>query len=270
MLRDYDVGPTWWRWAGFPTPDEWQALWAFIAVVGTGAAVLLAYLAYKVAKKQLKELIASNRELARSNNQLEASNLELLRPRVVVYYELRRLEARDPRNSYVQAVDLIVENIGNSEALDIRLKIAPYPESEPFKSQWQQELFTGKTNIPQLMPGQRKRYLLKDDLPRRPSLFEQAFIKAQHSVSVTYVGPGENAAVASEKHLHRWEVVFEIDIEASKHELVAPDALVRISKDIQQLGYVLKKSAYVLSSDDSVEERARSVGARPRRRRLGP
>ncbi len=103
----------WWRFDGFPTADEWQAVCSFEAVI---VAVVLLMFAWK----QLEDLAESNRGLANSNELLAESNRVLSRPTVLAQFESERVPKRNYTNQEnANTVFITVENLGVSPALAV-------------------------------------------------------------------------------------------------------------------------------------------------------
>lgn len=216
----------WWRWDGWPTAGEWQAVWAFAAVA---SAVLLLYVAWR----QLSGLAESNHQLAESNRLLTESNKALSRPVVSVEYSLERHASRDYTNSQNESTAFVlVRNVGTTPARDITLKVDP-----PFEStsdaisadalHFLNEMFSGDRTIRMLAPGHSLKYVLdsakeavgNDELP------------PEYTVKAVYQD------LAQTEH---FEDVFVLQMSPWAMSVAEVDPMKRISKDIQFISQSLR------------------------------
>lgn len=133
----------WWHISGWPTADEWQAIWTFVGVLVAGGAAFVA----------LRQLGAHHK-----------SQLEQSRPYVIVDFVFRS-----------QLLMIEVKNIGQSPAEDIKLDWSIEPKTTEAKRSdvLKRNLVDG--TIPFLAPGRSIKYAVDPaakffnaaDLPRR-------------------------------------------------------------------------------------------------------
>ncbi|WP_156172610.1 hypothetical protein, partial [Microbacterium sp. Ag1] len=172
----------WWRFESMPTADEWQALF--------GATVLVA-LAF--AWFQIRQVESSNRQLIRANDLARDANLELSRPRVLVFLDADR-QVRKERSADTEGVmHIAVKNIGSSPALNVRLSVdVPFQSMEEFfiTGMMDQHLdginaiFDGSVSFPSLRPNSNSYVWF---LGRLPQLFDApANVARRYEVTATY------------------------------------------------------------------------------------
>lgn len=112
----------WWRVDGWPTADEWQALWAFATLV---VAVVAAWLALRQYRSSV------------------GSQLEQARPYVIVDFSFEG----------GAAILLEVKNVGLTAARNIRFEWSPLPVAEDEVAQAAIDRTLVRDGIPFLAPG---------------------------------------------------------------------------------------------------------------------
>ena len=145
----------WWRWEGWPTAEEWQAVWAFATVVVAAVAAALALRQYRASVR---------------------SQVEQARPFITVDFAFR------PGNQSLVMFE--VKNSGLTAAEDIRLDWSDPPRAATADDQPIIDRLLVKEGIPSLAPGKSIRlyvgYFSEDLTPRR------------YRVKATYRGSGDN------------------------------------------------------------------------------
>lgn len=215
----------WWQFeGGFPTPEEWQAFWAGMAAVAGLVTVGISFLtlltalgAVWYARRQLRELVSSNREL-------EASNIELSRSKVSVRLDFYRQELADHRASFISGLNLIVENVGRSPAVDIHLLFQPVPSAHPLPPMVR-EILSGSRRIATLMPRQQIVYRL-EDFPQGTRYEPEDLAHHNYEVAVGYIDKASRRSFGDH---------FSLSIEPLLFARQSPDPLARIAKDLQAL-----------------------------------
>lgn len=216
----------WWRIDGWPTAEEWQAWWGFAAVV---VAAILLYVAWK----QLSGLAESNKQLTRSNTLLTESNRAMSRPVVVVEYEFEKHASRDYTNTQNESsVYVLVRNVGSSPARDVTLTVSPEFQRASATvgaktTEFLNELFSGRTSIKMLAPGQKLRYVLDS---AREALASKT-LPSEYEVTARY-SDLERADTFSDSFV----------LQMSPWGMTIPEVapLKRISKDIQFVSQSLR------------------------------
>lgn len=155
----------WWRWSGWPTADEWQAVWGLVTVIVAVVAAVVALRHY---------------------NSSVSSELEQARPFVVVDFLFK--------GAVYACIE--VSNVGRTGARDIKFEWSDRPIAENDRAQGVIDRSLVDGGIPFLAPGRSIVYMLNvfdgdesESLPRR---FE---------VNATYSGSGDAALWTSESVL---------------------------------------------------------------------
>ena len=242
----------WWRFEGWPSAEEWQALWALLSAIL--AAILLV-----IAWRQLNGLSVSNRSLAESNTLLAESNRALSRPTMVVQFEFERVAMRNYTNQVnASNVFVVVENVGASPAVDVRLEVEPLFQATSQKLTTEglralNALFDGSTPIRMIAPRQRLKYILDSakhalgdpDLPK------------EYVVSVTYSDIEGSMGYAER---------FVLQMSPWGMSVAEVDPAKQLSKDVQFISENLRASHRGLSSIESaVRERGKELNTQRKR-----
>jgi len=222
----------WWRIDGWPTAEEWQALWSFMAAAF--AAVLLV-----IAWRQLTGLAVSNRGLAESNNLLAESNRALSRPAIVVRLEFERVAARNYTNTAnLSNVFVVVENVGASPAIDVALQVTPAFEGTGKKLSDEglealNSLFNGSAPIRMIAPNQRLKYILDSakDAMQDPAL------PTEYVVTATYTDIEESTSYSEP---------FVLQMSPWGMSVAEVDPAKQLSRDIQFISENLRSSQHGL------------------------
>lgn len=240
----------WWNIAGWPTAEEWQAFWAFIAVIAAVVTALAAILAVWIARSQLGELIASNRELKAANDAAAAANknaaaaneaaaaanklaaeasLRSVRPFVSVDFEVRKHEHRNANGPLVASVWVRVTNSGRSPARDVCLSVEPAMAVEDQAiADRLAELFNGKPNLPLLNPGRSMAFMFA----KAPEVFSTPIADTVFTISAKY---------SSLDSAYDFSEDFPLTLSVHGPALLETNGLRRISKDIQALTEMLRR-----------------------------
>jgi hypothetical protein len=141
----------WWRWPGWPLPDEWTAWWTFMLVLVSAAAAIIAYVQYRSARA----------------------------PYVVVYLR--------PEPENISWAQLIMVNYGRTVAFAVRLRFDPpflrawYQSDEPTDTLGETALLTrGLVALPPNEP-----YAFRLDVYRQRKVSDQP-LPSRFDVSVIY------------------------------------------------------------------------------------
>ena len=223
----------WWRIDGWPSAEEWQAVWALGAVLATIGLLAVAYF-------QLRGLAEANKLLAESNRALTSSNKALVRPYVIVDFGHKVHPNRDPRAPVRISLTLEVRNIGRTMAQGLRIRTTPELQSSltiidknkaasEEKLKGLRKIFGGKTIIRNLAPKRTLVYMLD----RLPEAMGEKGLPDGYDVEVTY----------SDMSGDTFSETYRIDFEGWKESLSNNDKLERISKDVQAINETLKSIA---------------------------
>lgn len=218
----------WWRFDGWPTAGEWQAVWAL-------AAALLAGLLLFIAWKQLHGLSESNRRLAESNTLLAESNRALSRPTIVVEFAFERTAWRNYTSSSNEStVFVVVQNVGASPAIDVTLHVSPVFEATDKKLtelglDALNELFAGGTPIRMIAPGQKLKYILDS----AKDAMQDAALPAEYTVAAVYTDIERTGNYAEE---------FILQMSPWGMSVAEVDPAKQISKDIQFISENLRSA----------------------------
>lgn len=217
---------SWWRFDGMPTPEEWSALF------GASALVALAFAWY-----QIRQVDQSNRELIASNEVARQVNVELVRPRVQVTFDSRRIARKERGAPLAGTVFLAVENIGTSPALDVRLSFnTPFTALEEHFNPGMMALqmskinsvFDGTVSFETLNPG--KKYIWS--VGKAPEFFdEDNALPRKWEVKAEYRG-------TTTRQAFRETLILDRDLE--RHLQFPIDPLERIGKDLENIGKELE------------------------------
>lgn len=208
----------WWRFDWMPSPDEWSAIGAVVGGFGTFVAAVFALLALRVARGQLIAAVESN--------------IEVSRPSIVVELVPDRMEMTDYRQSFLNRLTIVIENVGGSPARNIRFSTSPELDRDPMSPSLRY-LLTGATAIP-LLPQRRAIRHQLDQVRKNSRSFTAEQLDIDVVISVTYT----NMSGSQE-----WSEAFPIHLKSLEHALVAPDPLKRISKDLLLISESLGKVA---------------------------
>lgn len=157
----------WWRSEGWPTAEEWQAVWGLATFVVAVVAAIFALVQYRASVR---------------------SGLEQARPYVIVDFHFLT------RGRYA----IEVKNTGLTGASDIRFSWSDPPRAEnpPQQAAIDQSLVNG--SIPFLAPGRALRFLV--------GTFEERTEQRRYHVTATYEGSGEGKTWTSSStlDLNQW------------------------------------------------------------------
>lgn len=221
----------WWRAEGWPTAEEWTALWAFAAVVLTA---LLLWVAWR----QLAGLAASNSGLAESNRLLAESNRALSRPSIVVEFAFEKVPWRNyTQTSNVSTVFVVVKNVGASPAMNVRMSVSPAFEATdkkitPEVLAFLNARFDGQSVVRMIAPAQRLKYILdsakdavgNEDLP------------GEYTITAVYEDlEGSTFGERFVLQMSPWAI-----------SVAETDPLRQLSKDVQFISENLRSSSYGL------------------------
>lgn len=218
----------WWRFDGWPTAGEWQAVWAF-------AAAMLAALLLYIAWKQLHGLSESNKRLAESNTLLAESNRALSRPTIVVEFAFERVAWRNYTSSSNEStVFVVVQNVGASPAIDVNLHVSPMFEATEKKLtvlglEALNELFAGRTPIRMIAPGQKLKYVLDS----AKDAMRDVNLPAEYTVVATYTDIERAGSYAEQ---------FVLQMSPWGMSVAEVDSVKQISKDIQFISENLRSA----------------------------
>lgn len=239
--------------------------WAAMQGIGTVIAAVAAIVALLIAGSQLRQLIASNRLLAASNDTMAESNIALTRPYVVVDYEFRPSVTRSGGTSG-SSVFVVIRNDGRTPAHNIRMAAdRPFvPISEPDQEGWRKSIedlnriTNGNSVLRSLTSTRPLKYYLDDE-----TIFGITDEPAPAwSVDVTYED-GEGRLFHESFHL---------DVEPWRRSIAIADPLIQAGKYIDAVAHQVRdvnRSIRDKTSTINVEQRistARGSGQRNRRR----
>lgn len=225
------VGP-WWRFDGAPTAEEWSALGSMLGGAGTIIAAIAAILALRIAAQQLKHLIGSN-------NMVASTNREASRPIVVVRLVPKRLETEDYRSAFIQRFTIVIENVGRSSAVNVKMPATPMPTNEAM-SPALRGLLAGTTTIPNLAPGERIVHLL-DQTRGESRTFARDQLETAFTVEATY----------TDAQGYEWGEKYPLAVSVIENALISADPLQRISRDLQAINSTTKKQVDAVQQLDA-------------------
>ncbi|MBF4631581.1 hypothetical protein ITJ42_10185 [Clavibacter michiganensis subsp. phaseoli] len=219
------VSPKWWRLGFLPTPEEWQATFAGLALAALG-----------LAWYQIKQVDASNKEVARSNESVRKVNLENVRPRVQVFLTADRIVRRLRGAPVTGTIYLTVENAGVTAATNVRMTAsAPFESLPEFFIPGGMEkhldevnsFFNGDIKFKTLTPGRPYIWILG----RAPEIYEAEGIVKKYDIRVQYgiVGLSDT-----------FDETITIDLDLEKRIAAPVDPLVRIGKDLEEVTSAIK------------------------------
>ncbi|MEF3404039.1 hypothetical protein [Agromyces sp. CCNWLW203] len=184
----------WWDLAGWPTAEQWSALWALGAMLATFGTVLVglgtlivAGVAAWAALRQLRAYIAEQEEQAR--------------PYLVVDFWFKS-------NTMIF---VSVENISSTPATDVTLRADPMVRSTRTtdgRNEALAEVFGGRFVIPQIAPGRVMRWYVDSNL----NMFNITSVPHRFEVTASYNDP--RGRVTRSGELRRYSDVFVLDLDA--------------------------------------------------------
>ena len=188
-----------WRFNGWPTAEEWQAVWAF-------ATVLVAIIAAAIALRQYRISVRSRVEQAR--------------PFVIVDFAF----------IHTSTITIEVKNTGLTAAIGIGFSWSARPVADDERSQAAIDRGLVVDGIPFLAPGRSIRYYL------RP--FEEDISPRQYQVTATYRGSGDEKRWSSSSvlDLDQWaDAIADQDpFERLRKELTAISGSLRKAEPINK------------------------------------
>ena len=203
---------------------EWDALGSMIGGISGALAVAAAGVALFFAGRQLSELI-------RSNNELAASNANLMRPFVVVDLKLQKHSLKPGSGNTQASAFVLVQNIGRTPAKNLTLSVDPPFEStvetlEEMMLPSLNETFSGKP-VRMLTAARPMKFLLDrvSDALKAPSLPQSYTVVARYSD----IG-GTNT----------YEETFELEMGPWALTVSEEEPLARLSKDLQAVADAIK------------------------------
>lgn len=144
----------WWNWAGWPSPEEWSAWWAFLTFFVTGGAAVAALI-------QLRAYITEREERAR--------------PFVIADYAFRSV-----------LLSVAVTNSSGALATNIRISVEPpFQSSMSDRAAALNKVADPGYTIKQLAPGRTIQWTLD----RTPDYFADKDLPRTYTVTVTYADP---------------------------------------------------------------------------------
>jgi len=207
--------------------------WSAVQGIGTLIAAVAAIAAVFIAGSQLRQLIASNRLLAESNDTMAESNIALTRPYVVIDYEFRPSLTRNGDTSGTSVL-VVIRNDGRTPAHNITMTVdKPFvPISEPDQDGWRKSIedlnraMDGTSVLRSLTSARPLMYYLDDE-----ALFGVADEPAPAwTVNVRYEdGDGRP-----------FEEAFHLDVEPWRRSLAIGDPLLRVGKYIDAVAHQLR------------------------------
>ncbi|UFS57637.1 hypothetical protein [Subtercola endophyticus] len=209
---------------------------AAVSAVAATAGVVVAVVAVVVAYKQLTELSVSNRQLARSNDEITASNRNLVRPVIVVDYLLTSHPSRNPQFGGSSSVSVIVKNVGVRPACNIVLQVTP-PFEPAGNDADDTDVMRALDFVNRIMNGTGEIAMIDSARPvvyhlaNGADAFEDDAVAKQHTVDVRYTD------ISGESRFHE---SFVLDLRAWQLAWARAEPLDRISKDIQFLADTVK------------------------------
>jgi hypothetical protein len=213
---------TLWHVPGAPSAEEWQAWWAFISALVTVVALIIAGVTAFYARGQLLELSASNRELS-------ASNLELIRPRIVVHYKPHRMEALNYKDSFIDSLRIHISNTGPSPASNVLVMLDPPSRFIPLPQELL-DLVRGARPFQEIRPGETLVYEVAR-FGRGTEVTPEELQQFTTPLTLSY-------STKDTRHHFTESTILAMDHLAFAR--IAPEPLVRITKDIQNLTAALR------------------------------
>lgn len=223
---------------------EEAVFWAAVQGVGTIVAAVAAVIALVIAGSQLRQLIASNRILADSNDTMAASNIALTRPYVVVDFEFRPSVSRTGGTTGT-TVFVVVRNDGRTSAHNIKMTV-----DRPFAAVslvdqvgWRKSL----EDLNRLMDGASVLRSLTSTRPLKYVLDTQGIFGAadepapRWEVTVTY----EDADGRS------FDDVFHLEVEPWRRSVAIPDPLIQTGKYVDAVAHELKELRSTIRAKDT-------------------
>lgn len=223
----------WWRNDDWPTPDEWSATWAAISALAGLLAGIAALIAVIIAKRQLGQLIWSNRMLKAANDSAAAASADLIRPYVYVELYVVKREKNSAYGNLLADLRLRVRNAGRTVARDVSLTVDP--PFEPSKSaegvgregaeritERLDSLFDGSTKFPVIFPDASHSYLVDNALEH----IKDSSLPRRHTVEVKYMSQDGKTAFAD---------AYVLDTSVLEESYIDTDGIREISAAIRGL-----------------------------------
>ncbi|PYD00038.1 hypothetical protein B4U78_013075 [Microbacterium esteraromaticum] len=206
--------------------------WSAVQGVGTLIAAIAAIIALIIAGNQLRQLIASNRLLAESNDTMAASNIALTRPYVVVDYEFHPSLTRGGGTSGT-SVFVVIRNDGRTPAHNITMTVdRPFaPLSKPDEDGWRKSVH----DLNRMMDGTSVLRSLTSTRPLKYYLDDEALFGVSDEEA-----PAWTVAVKYEDADGRsFQEFFHLDVEPWRRSLAIGDPLLRVGKYIDSVAHRL-------------------------------
>lgn len=207
--------------------------WSAVQGVGTVIAAVAAIIALLIAGSQLRQLIASNRLLADSNDTMAESNIALTRPYVVVDYEFRPSLTRGGGTSGT-SVFVAIRNDGRTPAHNITMEVdRPFaPLSEPDQDGWRKSI----EDLNRMMNGRTVLRSLTSTRPLKYYLDDEAIfgVSDEPAPSWTVTATYEDA------NGREFEETFHLDVEPWRRSIAIGDPLLRVGKYIDAVAYEIR------------------------------
>ncbi len=217
----------WWRILGWPTAEEWQAVWALGSVV-------VATLGLTFAGFQLRQ---SAKAAARAAKAEEAAT----RPYVTVRFDLTVDASANPQKAHADEPMLfvVIESIGRTPAADIALTVSPDfqtsgrgrpntdgPDAAMTALEW---VFSGEKSISMLGPGEQLKYVL--DFAREV-LGPESGLPTRYEVVAVY-SDAEGIAEYSNR--------FVLDLAPWRYSIMEAEPLAIIARQLRRMNENLEK-----------------------------
>lgn len=239
--------------------------WSAVQGVGTVIAAAAAIIALIIAGSQLRQLIASNRLLADSNDTMAESNIALTRPYVVVDYEFRPSLTRGGGTSGT-SVFVVIRNDGQTPAHNITLEVdRPFtPLSEPDQDGWRKSV----EDLNRMMNGRSILRFLTSTRPLKYYLDDEAIFGVSDEPAPAWTV----TATYEDANGREFEETFHLDVEPWRRSIAIGDPLLRVGKYIDAVAYEIREMKKTVRGKQmavTVQPRistSRGTGLRHRRR----
>lgn len=215
--------------------------WSAVQGIGTVIAAIAAIVALLIAGSQLRQLIASNRLLAESNDTMTESNIALMRPYVVVDYEFRPSLTRGGGTSGT-SVFVVIRNDGHTPAHNITMEVdRPFtPLSEPDQEGWRKSI----EDLNRMMDGHSVLRSLTSTRPLKYYLDDEAIFGVSDEPAPAWTV----TAAYEDANGRKFEETFHLDVQPWRRSIAIGDPLLRIGKYIDAVAYEIRDMKQKLRS----------------------
>lgn len=222
---------------------EEAVFWAAAQGIGTIIAAVAAIIALVIAGSQLRQLIASNRILADSNDTMAASNIALTRPYVVVDLEFRPSVTRAGGTNGT-TVFIVIRNDGRTPAHNITMTVdRPFAAVSVVDQEgWRKSL----EDLNRMMDGVSVLRSLTSTRPLKYVLDKQGIFG-----SADEPAPRWEVRVSYEDANGRtFQEVFHLEVEPWRRSVAIPDPLIQAGKYVDAVAHELKDLRSTIRSKD--------------------